>query len=71
MKGDHLYGRTDMHGCFAIYFLNPCFRVLMACDKYTVFETMHLKCLNSPPAGTVFTIVTTKLGGRQPGISWQ
>jgi len=34
MKGDHLYGGTDMHGCFAIYFFNPCFRVLMAWDKY-------------------------------------
>jgi len=34
MKGDHLYGGTDTHGCFAIYFFNPCFRVLMAWDKY-------------------------------------
>jgi len=33
MKGDHLYGGTDTHGCFAIYFFNPCFRVLMAWDK--------------------------------------
>jgi len=34
MKGNHLYGGTDTHGCFAIYFFNPCFRVLMAWDKY-------------------------------------
>ena len=30
MEGDHLYGGADTHGCFAIYFFNPCFRVLMA-----------------------------------------
>ena len=42
MKGDHLYGRTDMHGCIAIpvYFFNPCFRVLMAWDKYLVSSHM-------------------------------
>ena len=34
IEGDHLYGGTDTHGCFAIYFFNPCFRVLMAWDKY-------------------------------------
>jgi len=34
MEGDHSYGGTDTHGCFAIYFFNPCFRVLMAWDKY-------------------------------------
>jgi len=34
MKGDHLYGGTGTHGCFAIYFFNPCFRVLMAWGKY-------------------------------------
>ena len=34
MGGDHLYGRSDTHRCFPIYFFNPCFRVLMAWDKY-------------------------------------
>ena len=34
MGGDHLYGRSDAHRCFVIYFFNPCFRVLMAWDKY-------------------------------------
>ena len=34
MKGDHFCGGTDTHGCFAIYFFNPCFRALMAWDKY-------------------------------------
>ena len=38
IKGDHLYGGTDTHGCFAIYFFNPCFRVLMAWDKYPIIE---------------------------------
>ena len=28
MKGDHLYGGTDMHGCFAIYSLIPVFGYL-------------------------------------------
>ena len=36
MGGDHLYGRSDTHRCFNIYFFNPCFRVLMAWDKYCV-----------------------------------
>ena len=40
MKGDHLYGGTDTHGCFAIYFFNPCFRVLMAWDKYVLSLTI-------------------------------
>jgi len=33
MEGDHLHGCTDRHGCFAIYFFNPCFRVLIVWDK--------------------------------------
>jgi len=44
MEGDHLYGGTDTHGCFAIYlyFLNPCFRVLMAWDKYEYHENRDM-----------------------------
>ena len=46
MEGDHSYGGTDTHGCFAIYFFNPCFRVLMAWDKYhtgagTLYSSDH------------------------------
>jgi len=33
MEGDHLYGGTDMHRCFAMYLFNPCCRVHMAWDK--------------------------------------
>ena len=33
MGGDHLYGRSDTHRCFVIYFFNPRFRVLMTWDK--------------------------------------
>jgi len=33
MKGDHLYGGTDTHGCFARNFFNPCFRVQGAVGK--------------------------------------
>ena len=33
MGGDHLYGRSDTHRCFNIYFFNPCFRVLIAWHK--------------------------------------
>jgi len=40
--GDHLYGRSDTHRCFAIYFFNPCFRVLMAWDKYPKFHGLSL-----------------------------
>ena len=29
-----LYWRSDTYRCFAIYFFNPCFRVLMAWDKH-------------------------------------
>ena len=29
-----LYERSDAHRCFAIYFFNPCLRVLLAWDKY-------------------------------------
>jgi len=32
--GSVLYERLDAHRCFAIYFFNPCLRVLVAWDKY-------------------------------------
>ena len=33
--GSILYERSDAHRCFAIYFFNPCLRVLVAWDKYS------------------------------------
>lgn len=29
-----LYGRLDRHGFFAIYFVIPCYRILLAWDEY-------------------------------------
>jgi len=36
--GSILYERSDAHGCFAIYFFNPCLRVLAAWDKYWILS---------------------------------
>jgi len=53
MKGDHLYGGTDTHGCFAIYFFNPCFRVQGAVGKSVGLLAAN-PILNSAKSSTDF-----------------
>ena len=47
MKEDHLYGGTDTHGWFAIYFFNPCFRVRgqVSSKKYLYLNTGIKFCM--------------------------
>ena len=43
IEGIYLYERSDPHGCFAIYFFNPCLRVLLAWDKYHRCQDKYIR----------------------------